>query len=173
LDGLLWGCLAAIYYPAIQREVGRIRFSQLWLPISALLVAIDTLRIPGTLLWHAILLPALVLSTILQPASWLARILEWRLLRWVGSLSYGLYLWQELFLPQSPFVTARGWFHYLQAWPANIIAIVACAWASRYLLEGPMILLGRHLMEGKTDTRRPVPITVLPLPGMAEKYSMF
>ena len=41
IDGLLWGCLAAIYFPTIQRVVARIRFSQLWLvPLAVFLAAL-------------------------------------------------------------------------------------------------------------------------------------
>jgi len=35
MDALLWGCLAAIYFPAIKRYSTRIHFSQIWLPILA------------------------------------------------------------------------------------------------------------------------------------------
>src|ERR1700761_1028865 len=38
IDGLLWGCLAAIYFPQIQRVCERIRFGQLWMPLGAILL---------------------------------------------------------------------------------------------------------------------------------------
>ena len=73
------------------------------------------------------LLPALVVSTVVQRNSVLSRALEWPPLRWIGALSYSLYLWQELFLPEIPFEMARGASHYLQLPPWNILAILLCA----------------------------------------------
>ena len=110
MDGLLWGCLAAIYFPRIQRVVGRIGFSQLWLVPLALLVITQLMHVPGLTLWRAILLPVLLVSTVTQPASWLGRVLEWQPMRWIGTLAYSLYIWQELFLPEIASVMARGSF---------------------------------------------------------------
>jgi peptidoglycan/LPS O-acetylase OafA/YrhL len=145
IDALLWGCLAAIYFPEIQRAVERIRFSQLWLPILLLQVVALVIRAPALTLLQAILLPALVLSTVTQPASILGRILEWQPLRWIGMLSYSLYLWQMLFLPEIPSEMAPGAFQSLQHPPWNVVAILVTACLSRYLVELPMTRLGHHL----------------------------
>jgi peptidoglycan/LPS O-acetylase OafA/YrhL len=144
IDALLWGCLAAIYFPAIKRNFERIRFSQLWLPILAIVLGAERLHVPGLTLWRAVLLPALVLSTVIQPASLLGRVLEWQPLRWIGTLSYSLYLWQELFLPLQS-MKAPGAFHHLQQLPWNVPAILVCAVLSRYLVELPMTRLGHRL----------------------------
>ncbi len=100
IDALLWGCLAAIYFPVIKRNAERIHFSQLWLPVLAVLLVAEAVHAPELTLLRAILLPALILSTVIQPDSLLGRVLEWKPLRWIGTISYGLYLWQELFLPE-------------------------------------------------------------------------
>jgi peptidoglycan/LPS O-acetylase OafA/YrhL len=144
IDALLWGCLAAIYFPAIRRTLERIHFSQLWLPILAIVLVLERMHAPCLTLWHAVLLPALLLSTVIQPASLLGRVLEWRPLCWIGTLSYSLYLWQELFLPL-PSMKAPGAFGDLQHWPWNVPAMLVCAVLSRYLLEIPMIRLGHRL----------------------------
>jgi peptidoglycan/LPS O-acetylase OafA/YrhL len=145
IDGLLWGCLAAIYFPNIRRVVGRIGFSQLWLVPAALLLAVQLLHVPGLTLWHAILLPALLVSTVTQPGSWLGRVLEWQPMRWIGALSYSLYIWQELFLPEIASVMARGSFRALQRPPWNLLALLAAACLSRYLVEIPMNRVGHRL----------------------------
>jgi peptidoglycan/LPS O-acetylase OafA/YrhL len=145
MDALLWGCLAAIYFPAIKRYSARIRFSQLWLPILATLLVIEKLHPAGLILLRAVLLPALVLSTVIQPTSLLGRILEWQLLRSIGAMSYSLYLWQELFLPELGSEKAHGAFHYLQQPPWNVLTILICACLSRYLIEIPMTRLGHRI----------------------------
>ena len=158
MDALLWGCLAAIYFPVIQRNAERIRFSQLWLPILAILLVAEKLRIPGLILLRAVLMPALVLSTVIQPDSLLGRVLEWQPLRWIGTISYSLYIWQELFLPEVASEKAHGAFHYLQQPPWNVLAITVCACLCRYLLELPMTRLGHRLgttVPGPDFTPRP------------------
>jgi peptidoglycan/LPS O-acetylase OafA/YrhL len=145
IDGLLWGCLAAIYFGSIQRVAARIHFSQLWLIPLAILIASQALHVPGLTLLRSIILPVMVVSTVLQPASVLGRVLEWPLVRWIGTLSYSLYLWQELFLPEVRSQMAPGAFHYLQQPPWNLVAVLVCACLSRYLIEIPMIRLGHRL----------------------------
>jgi peptidoglycan/LPS O-acetylase OafA/YrhL len=145
VDALLWGCIAAIYFPAIKRHAEGIRFSQLWLPIGAILLVIEKFHAPGLVVLQAVLIPALVLSTVVQPDNLLGRVLEWQALRWIGTISYGLYLWQEIFLPQLASEKSLGVFHYVQQPPWNVLAILACGCLSRYLIELPMTRLGHRL----------------------------
>ena len=158
MDALLWGCLAAIYFPEIVRFSARIRFSQLWFPILATLLVVEKLHTPGLIVLRAVLMPALVLSTVLQPASLLGRFLEWRPLRWLGTISYSLYLWQTLFLPELASERGHGVFHYLQLAPWNLLAILTMACLSRYLIEVPMTRLGHRLsanIPGPDSSLRP------------------
>ncbi len=155
VDALLWGCLAAIYLPAAQRLIGRLRFRQLWLPIAAVLLAMEATHAPGLFFWRSVLLPALLLATVLQPDSLLSRVLEWKLLRRLGAVSYSLYLWQELFLPEIASEKALGAFRTLQRPPWNFAAMLLLAVLSRYLLEQPMIRLGRRFTDGRTPAGPP------------------
>ena len=69
----------------------------------------------------------------------LGRILENRGIKWIGRLSYSLYLWQQLFL--GPFGT-QPW----QRFPVNIILAVLAATLSYYVIELPFLRLrGRML----------------------------
>jgi peptidoglycan/LPS O-acetylase OafA/YrhL len=145
MDALLWGCLAAIYFPDIRRLAARIPFSQLWFVPALIIVVAQKMHPPGVVLLDAVLMPALVVSTVIQPYSLLGRVLEWRPLRWVGTLSFSLYLWQELFLPGPTAELARGGFRYLQRTPWNLLAILVCACLSRYLIEIPMTRLGHRI----------------------------
>ena len=108
----------------------------------------------------AVLLPVLVVSTVIQPHSVLGRVLEWRPLRWIGTISFSLYLWQELFLPGPTAELARGGFRYLQQPPWNLLAILVCACLSRYLIEIPMTRLGHRISASSLA----LPRAVDPLP---------
>ena len=125
--------------------------------MTAAVLAVEALHPPGMFLMRAILLPALVLSTVLQPNSWLGRVLEWRALAWVGTISYSIYLWQELFLPEVASVQAHGAFAALQQPPWNVAAILVCACLSRYLLEIPISPFTNQPIPHPTFT--PCPIT--------------
>jgi peptidoglycan/LPS O-acetylase OafA/YrhL len=145
MDALLWGCLAAIYFPDIQRLAARIRFPQLWLVPASIVLIAQKFHPPGQTLLDAVLLPLLVVSTVIQPNSILGRLLEWQPLRWIGTISFSLYLWQELFLPGPTAELARGGFQNLQQFPWNLLAILVCACLSRYLIEIPMTRLGHRV----------------------------
>ena len=92
--------------------------------------------------------PMLVLSTVFHPGSRLSRLLEHPALRFVGRLSYSLYLWQELFFP-GDFRYSGYPIHVLQLPGLNLVSAFACALASYYLVEQPAIRWGQRF------TRRP------------------
>ncbi|HEY1945691.1 MAG TPA: acyltransferase [Bryobacteraceae bacterium] len=145
MDALLWGCLAAIVYPHLHPRVRALPFARnLWVPIAAVLAVVLILKhVPGGSLIQAILFPVLIMSTAISPDSMLGRLLEFRFLKWIGRLSYSIYIWQQLLLipvdlPNSP-------LRALQHFPANIATIFLVAAASYYLVEKPMIEVGRRL----------------------------
>jgi peptidoglycan/LPS O-acetylase OafA/YrhL len=91
----------------------------------------------------ALVLPGIVLGTVLQPKSLWTRILEWSPLRWIGRISYSLYLWQQLF-----FTERFLYFHplgRLEAWPFNLYLTFMLATLSYYVVERPLIRLGHRL----------------------------
>jgi peptidoglycan/LPS O-acetylase OafA/YrhL len=145
MDALLWGCLAAIYFPDIRRLAARIRLSQLWFVPASIILIVQKMHPPGQTLLDAVLLPLLVVSTVVQPHSVLGRVLEWRPLQWIGTISFSLYLWQELFLPGPTAELARGGFRYLQQPGWNLLAMLVCACLSRHLIEIPMTRLGHRI----------------------------
>ena len=94
----------------------------------------------GTLV-ESVLLPAMLVSVIYWPGSLLFRILEWAPLRWVGRISYGLYLWQQLFFrPTSASLSAT-----VESFLPRIALTFAAAIASYYLLERPFLNYGRRV----------------------------
>ena len=166
LDALLWGCLAALLFPRIKSIFRHRLWSWAWIPLSLYLVVLERFHLPLFRLQLALLFPCLLLSTVLFPRNALSRLLELPWLRWIGALSYSIYLWQQLFLQPSRGVgsleQASGFYH-LQQFPFNILCILACASLSYYLLECPMMRLGRRL-----SSRQPVSSNaVLPVPAKA------
>jgi peptidoglycan/LPS O-acetylase OafA/YrhL len=90
------------------------------------------------------ILPLVLLGTSQHPENFIGKFLEWAPLRWVGRLSYSLYLWQQLFF-------CDRWWHgdlplgVLQQWPLKLAGLFACACVSYYLLERPMMRLGHRI----------------------------
>ncbi len=146
LDSLLIPAFIAVL---VQRDIVRTWFQRaghLW-PLTLLLLFGVITWMPknaGYVLALATLMPVLVLGTVLNPGSLLGRFLELAPLRFLGRISYSLYLWQQLFfighLP--PEISTLG---FLQHGPFNYLAAFACALASYHLLEKPAMHFGHRL----------------------------
>jgi peptidoglycan/LPS O-acetylase OafA/YrhL len=145
LDALLWGCFAALL---VERWRGRLaRWCTPGLSLVILAVGAASFWLPLGLAWRSLLLPWMLVGTVLHPAGYLGRFLEWAPLRWVGRISYSLYLWQQLFCVEE--VQYRSaYLGPLQAWPWNLLPVLACATASYYLVERPLIRVGHRLASG-------------------------
>lgn len=78
------------------------------------------------------------------PAGRVGRLLNTRVLRFVGAMSYSLYLWQQPFLNRSLNV----WW---TAFPQNLILAVSFAVGSFYLVERPALAL-----RGRFEARRKI-----------------
>jgi peptidoglycan/LPS O-acetylase OafA/YrhL len=114
----------------------------------ALVAALAVLRIPHTSsaifstfrqLAQACILPLIIVSTVFRPATLFGRVLELSPVRWVGRVSYSIYLWQM------PFFDRNGWLgsHTGSVW-LKIVALLASASFSYYLIERRLIRLGRR-----------------------------
>ena len=106
--------------------------------------------------WHVTVttwaFPMVVVGAVLNPGNVLGRVLEWAPLRFIGRISYSLYLWQQLF-----FITHFGpptsAIPLVQTWPLRLLLTFACALLSYYLLERPMVKLGHRLSPPATPPR--------------------
>jgi peptidoglycan/LPS O-acetylase OafA/YrhL len=160
IDALVWGCFAAIVYPKIEPRLKSWGRLNLWLPLSVLLIFAILVRAPGVSLLQAMLFPALLMSTAAAPDCILGRVLEFPALRWIGRLSYSLYIWQQFFIfpvlvPNSPVAV-------LQRVPLNIGLAFLLATLSYYFVEKPAIRFGRSL---ETRSRRTFGLTSMPVPA--------
>ena len=97
---------------------------------------------------------AILAGTVLRPEMFIGRLLETRVFRWVGRLSYSLYLWQTPFM--APTVPSP--LGSLQLFPLNVIGLIATAAASYYVIERPMIALGRRLSSDRAMVAVPMPL---------------
>jgi peptidoglycan/LPS O-acetylase OafA/YrhL len=154
LDTIMFGCLLALLWR-------NPRFNKLTQPLVrgwvAALAALFALILSPILEFHfrgsynlvfGLSLSALCLSLILIyvvriPSSPLARLLNTRVLRHLGVISYSLYLWQQVFTRPN---SAR-------IFPWNIPAILLCAELSYWVVERPSFQL-RDRLEYALNWRR-------------------
>lgn len=138
IDGLLCGCLMAIVLAdsRARRVMGKFFTIPVLIGLSTALLLIIHRKGEYTSLPESLVLPLLLAGTLLRPDKLPCRILEWAPLRWIGRISYSLYLWQQLFL----IVHSDNWLlSRLQYFPANLAATFLCAVLSYYVVERPML----------------------------------
>lgn len=146
LDSLLWGCVLATLYTSknYRRFLDKCCHPACW-TISVIGLLVMSSRTDA--LSQALrppLFAVLVVATVVHPTWFVSRFLEDARLRWIGRISYSLYIWQQPFLIgdliSRPLPLGR-W----QEVPLALVAIFACAIASYYLIEKPLIRLGHRL----------------------------
>lgn len=144
VDALLWGSVIA---QLVHRPVWHDRFTRWLTPmvvVALVIVAAVALSLfestPIRRTITAFVLPLVIVSTVLRPASALGRVLEWTPVRYVGRLSYSLYIWQMMF-----FVLEETRLGIAQEFPLALILTTMLAWLSYNVVEKPCIRLGHHL----------------------------
>ncbi len=96
-----------------------------------------------------------VIATMLHARSWTTRVLEWAPLRFVGRISYSIYLWHVLFYSRiaQPPVSSRVLLA-LSERPWKYVCTLLVAIASYYWIEKPMVRLGHRLAPPATAGHR-------------------
>ena len=152
LDGLLLGCLAALLLADehFRSSLNR-RYVQVVWYMSAFAYVSSQLILRQHLygIWESAFLATLVAGTVLNPERLPGRLLEISPLKWVGRLSYSLYLWQQLFLVAGALYPVS----FLQRTPLNVILLFAMSYLSYRIVERPMIRLGHKLAVPPTPGR--------------------
>ena len=152
LDALLLGCLAALL---LEKDSARTWFAEnfktwMWLLcVLAYAILQLTQKVRTYSIVESALLPLIIAGTVYGQRMWVNTLLESRPLKWVGRLSYSLYLWQQLFSVPQP-GSKLGW---IQHWPWSIGMIFLMAWLSYKLVERPFIRLGHRLAPPPTEGR--------------------
>ena len=105
-----------------------------------------------------------IVATVFHPDSWTTRVLELGWMRFIGRISYSLYLWHVLvfylwtlifFTPKAPLghlIQHGGVLSWLEM-PAKYAAIFIVATLSYYTIERPLIRMGHRLAPPATPGR--------------------
>jgi len=155
-DAIMWGCIFALYHAPvsafIQRVIAKYRFAILvpFLTLPALNL-FTQLNLAYDLHLGVLIAPLgdlggtiscigvatiVIISSQYTNNAW-GRLLNSRLLNYIGMLSYSLYIWQQIF-----FSHHIGIFSSL---PLNIVLIFATALCSYYFIEKPFLSLKERL----------------------------
>jgi peptidoglycan/LPS O-acetylase OafA/YrhL len=146
---LAWLAAAGVFY-AVGRAPSLLShgFAAWWIPSHELKA-----------LGCALLLAPVVLGTL--DRGWLRRMLAWPPLIWLGSISYGLYLWHKPLLQKlAPHLVHHGELFTTLALTAITVAVAALSF---YAVERPAQRLARRLIKGRAQ---PAP----PGAGLAPSY---
>lgn len=149
-------CAILLTRPAIRRAALRWAKPSLVLPLALAVQIFITLysgRFNHVLL--VITLPAVLASTLLHPRTWTGRLLESAPLRFLGRISYSLYLWQMLLFPYGSDIRPPRWrvLATVQHTPLRYAVLLALGTASFFLIERPMMRLGHRLAKPATPGR--------------------
>lgn len=142
-DALATGCLLALAREVLEKQ--RLYMAVLaapWFWIVPMLL-VGTLLAPSPI-WMP--KPAITFANfgialaihrgLLYPNARVSQFLETTPMVWIGTISYSLYLWQQLFLDRSQ----TSWPH---AFPVNIVLAFCLAATSHYLVEQPILRWSR------------------------------
>jgi peptidoglycan/LPS O-acetylase OafA/YrhL len=149
VDALLIPALIALALyplnPMTRSEAARKYILAWFFPMfAAVELVLLNAKVPCFFALQAMVLSLLILSTALHPNTVQGKILEATPFRWIGCISYSLYLWQQLFFGVN-FAGSPPGLALLRKPPVNLLALLLCAAFSHYVIEKPFIRLGHKL----------------------------
>lgn len=153
LDGLLIPAAFAVFAQSSKARETMRKWLRFW-PFLLIPVMILYSRWEGSF-WQmtlvAVLIPMAVLGAVLNPNGYLALTLEWAPFKYLGRISYGVYLWQELLFTRH--VNLGNPLGILESTPLRYAATLGIAMASYHFLERPLIKMGHKLAPPATPGR--------------------
>lgn len=153
-DGLLIGCLLALALRSDQIRAFVYRNFPKETPILCgfPILLLEQWNLGNPSLSVHLLLATAIASTLIVEEGLAHRLLTSRPLVTIGTASYSLYLWQQIFLVRpNDVVRPFGW---LNAFPWNFVALALVAAASYYLIERPVIEAGAEYLRRSSVTRQ-------------------
>jgi peptidoglycan/LPS O-acetylase OafA/YrhL len=162
-DTLAFGCLYALHRDRLSLNpmFNRLVESRIWIPVIFLagnLVGMIGYR-PHLLLRLPLVSLAVVLvieRSLRHPEGRAGRILNHRLAVYVGSASFSLYIWQQLFLDRSSSAL-------LTSFPINVLVALAVGVISWHLVEQPAARALRKLLPRHLGERSRVAVAIEPI----------
>ncbi len=153
IGGILLGCIFALALTRVPILTFAKSYLYPWVALLYTGMVFTRLELHHSRSDHALIItvyPLLITATMLHPGSLTTRFLELPPLRFIGRISYSLYLWQELFFNyfKAP-VPGSYHSHVFLCW----CSAFACAIASYYLIETPLIRRG-HAMARRFDEQQ-------------------
>jgi len=105
------------------------------------------------LVFQSVFFTVLVIYTVFHSTSFTGKFLELAPLRWIGRISYSIYLWQQICVRPS-------WIcNHINYVPLRIACALVLASLSYYLVEQPMIRLGRSIGEHYSRKKTKILVT--------------
>ena len=147
-DALLVGCATALFLPVLRP------YLRAWmsLPLLAALLWCATVFHRLIPLRESILIALLIALTTERLHPSFSRVLDWKPLALVGTLSYSLYIWQQAFLVSA---------YSLPALFIKILIFPVAAVSSYYLIEEPLVRKGKEIAR-RFRTSRAAPESTQP-----------
>jgi peptidoglycan/LPS O-acetylase OafA/YrhL len=138
---LLWGCcLAFLLRKPLAEPLGAVPSTIIAICSASLFLSLYVFEIASRAMILVHILPTVFLGAVVAaPDAPIGRFLELPVMRFIGKISYSLYIWQQLFLGGSRLPL-----------PFALAAILACALFSYGVIERPCIRYGRRLLRGGT-----------------------
>ncbi len=144
-DTILLGCLAALLEKSDKfMAVLRTLLNNIWLVVAAFLFVFVVndrlfdkfggayaLLVGGSLINISIMF--LILWCLYIPSS-VQRFLDYKWIKYIGTLSYSLYIWQQLIL-------TRRYHTFFNSFPVNLLVVFGIALISYHLIEKPILRL--------------------------------
>jgi peptidoglycan/LPS O-acetylase OafA/YrhL len=145
---IIAGVLTALHAPLLERLT-----QTRWVVFTALAAVGASFVLSGLNVFHVPFANRFALDTVLVPpafavlilrstsaSGWAVSLLNLRSVAYVGSISYSLYLWQQLFTGAP--------IQYAAEYMLNPVLMVPAAMLSYHLVEQPFTRLGRKMMPG-------------------------
>jgi peptidoglycan/LPS O-acetylase OafA/YrhL len=148
-DSLASGCILALTRSWLEKQRWYLNLFRPVLALTTVAVVLSLNRFAGYtvvgILGTSIInigIALLVHRCVFKPTDYFGTFLNWRPVAFIGTLSYSLYVWQQLFLNRS----SSSW---INAFPENVVLAAGAALASYYMIEKPMVGL-RHRLRARS-----------------------
>ncbi len=152
-DSLAYGCVGALCLARAPQVVER-WVAKPWMTVMAVVAILipyvlihiekfGIFTVPVGPMAQGVAFTFLLLQSVLMPRG-LFSVLNWAWVKWIGVLSYSIYIWQQLFYSDA---ADLGWPEsvWFLRFPGWLLAAIVTAALSYYLLEKPLLKLRARL----------------------------